>query len=443
MLLLAALSLYQLGTLSLWRDEVASVVFAKGSLGELLTIVGRDRQAVGLANMATYYLLLHFWLSLGEVEGTIRLLSVIFGVATVVPVYAVARRLLGWIGAMLATGILVLIPFVIHYNQEARGYSLAMLIAASMTWLLLIGVERRDKVWPWLVYGLIAAAGLYVHFFVALVVAAHGLWVLASRQVPPLLGALAAAIPIAVAAAPIPLIILQFPAEQEWIPPLSLDQVATHLAALAGGPWLLLALGGSVALAFILRGSDPLVWLLGGCVLVTVLGAMAISVIKPMFVGRYLIIILPHVAILAAVAICSLRRPVLQAAAGIALGGLLVLALPRAYADTHQQYWQEAVQWMAPMTQPGDRMIAGNARRPLEYYLGRVGDDAIPQPTRSALLMAEAPHGRLWVAMTGPVENTDLLSELAGSWTIELQRAFGARLRIYLMTPRVEPGTAS
>src|SRR5688500_17304377 len=105
MLLLAALSLYQLGTLSLWRDEVASVVFAKGSLGELLTIVGRDRQAVGLANMATYYLLLHFWLSLGEVEGTIRLLSVIFGVATVVPVHAVARRLLGWIGAMLATGI--------------------------------------------------------------------------------------------------------------------------------------------------------------------------------------------------------------------------------------------------------------------------------------------------------------------------------------------------
>ena len=58
----AAVLASELGGLSLWRDEVASVVFAKGSLGDLLTIIGRDRDAVGLANMATYYLLLHFWL---------------------------------------------------------------------------------------------------------------------------------------------------------------------------------------------------------------------------------------------------------------------------------------------------------------------------------------------------------------------------------------------
>ena len=48
------------------------MVFAKGSLGELLTIIGRDRDEVGLANMATYYLLLHFWLAVGETEARIR-----------------------------------------------------------------------------------------------------------------------------------------------------------------------------------------------------------------------------------------------------------------------------------------------------------------------------------------------------------------------------------
>ncbi|HEY7332483.1 MAG TPA: hypothetical protein VH859_05925, partial [Candidatus Limnocylindria bacterium] len=56
MLGLAILALRDLGAPSLWRDEVSSVIFAKGSLGDLLTIIGRDRAEVGLVNMATYYL---------------------------------------------------------------------------------------------------------------------------------------------------------------------------------------------------------------------------------------------------------------------------------------------------------------------------------------------------------------------------------------------------
>ena len=75
MVALAILGLRDIGVPSLWRDEVSSVLFARGSLGELLTIVGRDREAVGLANMATYYLILHFWLIVGETEARVRLLS--------------------------------------------------------------------------------------------------------------------------------------------------------------------------------------------------------------------------------------------------------------------------------------------------------------------------------------------------------------------------------
>src|SRR5262245_48970332 len=222
---LLILAMRRLGLPSLWRDEVASVVFAKGSLGQLLTIVGRDREAVGLANMATYYLLLHFWLAVGETEARIRLLSVLFGVASVVPVYFIARRLGGWLAAGLAAGIFALIPYVIHYSQEARGYSLAMLIGGGLTWLVLIGVERgRAAWWPWLAYGLIGALGLYVHFFVALVVAAHGLWLLLTRQVPGWRGILAGGLPLLLAAAPIPLIIVQFGGEHGWIPPLNLPR---------------------------------------------------------------------------------------------------------------------------------------------------------------------------------------------------------------------------
>ena len=66
---------------------------------------------------------------MGETEARIRLLSVMFGVASVVPVYFIARRLAGWTLGALAAGIYALIPYIIHYSQEARGYSLAMLMA--------------------------------------------------------------------------------------------------------------------------------------------------------------------------------------------------------------------------------------------------------------------------------------------------------------------------
>ena len=280
---LLALAMRHLGTPSLWRDEVSSVVFAKGSLGDLLTIIGRDRDAVGLANMATYYLLLHFWLAVGETESRIRLLSVLFGVASVVPVYFIARRLGGWLAAALAAGIFALIPYVIHYSQEARGYSLAMLIGGALTWLVLIGVERgRGAWWPWLAYGLIAALGLYVHFFVALVVAAHGLWLLVTRQVPGWRGIAAGDIPLLLAAAPIPLIIVQFGGEHGWIPPFNLPRFYGAVVELTGSLWLLIGLTALLVVAAVLRRRDPRVWLLIASVLLPIAVVAVVSLFKPL-----------------------------------------------------------------------------------------------------------------------------------------------------------------
>ncbi|MEP6468444.1 MAG: glycosyltransferase family 39 protein [Chloroflexota bacterium] len=439
---LGALSLYHLGAPSLWRDEVASVIFAKGSLPELLTIVGRDRDAVGLANMATYYLLLHFWLFIGETEARIRLLSVIFGVASVVPVYFIARRLAGWLAGGLAAGIFVLIPYVIHYSQEARGYSLAMLVAGSLTWLLLIGVERRT-VWPWAAYGLIAALGLYVHFFVALIVAAHGLWVLATRSLPPWRSALAALLPILLAAAPIPFIIAQFGGGQEWIPPLTVSQAATSIVSLAGGLPLLLAMAVLVAVAVITRSRDSRTWLMIGCIVATIAGAALISIVKPMFVGRYLIVVLPHVAVLIGCALIALRPIILRGAVVALLAVLLGAAIPSAYADQHQQDWRSAGTWMAERAQPGDRMIAGNGLRSIAYYLGRVATSPLPRSTTAAAALADPTGGRLWLVLTGRAANSRIRSRLVGRFVVEEERAFGADLTIALLvTKPTTPGAS-
>ncbi|MEP6468445.1 MAG: glycosyltransferase family 39 protein [Chloroflexota bacterium] len=432
MLALTLLALHDLGALSLWRDEVASVIFSKGSLPELLTIVGRDRDAVGLANMATYYLLLHFWLFIGETEARIRLLSVIFGVASVVPVYFIARRLAGWLAGGLAAGIFVLIPYVIHYSQEARGYSLAMLVAGSLTWLLLIGVERRT-VWPWAAYGLIAALGLYVHFFVALIVAAHGLWVLATRSLPPWRSALAALLPILLAAAPIPFIIAQFGGGHGWIGGLTVQRVVGSLTALTGSPFVLLAIGFLATIAVIARRTDPLAWLLLAAALTPIAMAIGISVVKPMLVARYLVVSLPALAALTAVGLVSLRPSLARYAALAGLAVALMVVVPGAYSDGRQMDWRAAARWIGRDGLTSDRMIAPRGHEWIAYYLERFGTSNHGRLTTVRRARSQQP-ARLWVIlMGGPQQHPPVASKLAPDYVVAATRAFGTRLRLVLL----------
>ena len=436
MIVLLLLGLWQLDGLSLWRDEVASVVFAKGSLPELLTIIGRDRNAVGLANMATYYLLLHFWLLVGETEARIRLLSVLFGVASVVPVYFIARRLGGWLAAGLAAGIFALIPYVIHYSQEARGYSLAMLIGGGLTWLVLIGVERgRDAWWPWLAYGLIAALGLYVHFFLALVVAAHGLWLLVTRQVPGWRGIAAGGIPLLIAAAPLPLVITEFGGEHEWIPPLNVNRFLKAMAALAGSPWLLIGLTGLVAVAASLRFRDARVWLLVTSVVLPIGVAVAVSLFKPAFIPRYMIMVLPMVAVLAGLALVSVRHIVLRAVLAGALALALVLGLSGAYWTATNINWRVAGRWMAEEAQPGDQVAMRSwAGSPLEYYLRR----ADPNARIEHVSINEGASGeteRIWLALTSMSQEQmdETLQRYLERYRIVGSRPLGARGKLILL----------
>ena len=176
--LLALLSAYRLAARSLGGgDEIPSVVFASSPLPTLVHTL----TATGEANMAVYYLLLRVWLSVGEDESWIRLLSLLIGVATVLPIYLISRRIGGHVAGSLAAFVFALSSFVIRYNQEARGYSLAMLVAAILTWLLVRAIDR-PTVARWAAYGLLAALGFYVHFFFVFVVAAHVLFVEASRS---------------------------------------------------------------------------------------------------------------------------------------------------------------------------------------------------------------------------------------------------------------------
>jgi mannosyltransferase len=442
-ILLAGLAIGGLDLFSFWRDEIASVVFSKHSVRELLMVIDRDRSKVGLANMATYYLFLHFWLKLGEAEAQVRLLSVVFGALTVIPVYFLARRLANWPAGLAAALVFALHPVVIHYAYEARGYSLAMLITASLTLLVLIATERRSA-WPWLAYGVIGALGLYVHFFIALVIAAHAGWVLAARRFPGWLSAAAVTLPLVVAAAPVPLIIRQYGGGHGWIADLSLHQLWVTMISLSGGVLLLAALGLAAVGAVALRRRDPGTWLSVATFAVPIVADVIMSMWKPLLVARYLVICLPPFAVLAGVGIVSLPRwplrapAALRAAAAVVVAAPLLLALPSAYADQHGQDWRSLAAWIADDAAPGDRLLIRRwGARMLDFYLDRSDADPRPKAISRAFADRPQPDARVWLVLRVEADVPDtVLLDLREHYDIVEQREFGQALQAFLLGPR-------
>jgi hypothetical protein len=190
-----------------------------------------------------------------------------------------------------------------------------------------------------------------------------------------------------------------------------------------------------VVVAVATRSNDARGWLLLGCILVPIAGAVTISIFKPLFVGRYLILALPPVAVLVGCGLTALRLP-LRSVAAVALAVLLTAAIPTAYGDQHGQDWRTAGYWMADRTEPGDRMIAGNGLRPITYYLGRAGASIVPGSTTAGFELSNESHGRLWLVLTSGAANSPLQTRLSAAFNAEEQRAFGSSLKIVLLTPK-------
>jgi len=103
----------------LWLDESYSVVLATSPASRIIAETELDNHP------PLYYLLLHYWAGLaGASVISFRLLSVLFGVATVALGTALARRIAGDRAAVAAGLLLGLSPFLVYYSHEIRQYAL-------------------------------------------------------------------------------------------------------------------------------------------------------------------------------------------------------------------------------------------------------------------------------------------------------------------------------
>src|SRR5207253_3926782 len=132
-----------------------------------------------------YFLLLHGWIELfGDGIFSIRSFSALPGIATV----ALGIWLVGLIAtrraAVLAGVVLALLPTAVRYSQEVRMYSLLGVLLIGATIALVYWVKQPQRSRYLVIYALLMSAAFYTHYFTALCVLSHWLYLLVMRLQP-------------------------------------------------------------------------------------------------------------------------------------------------------------------------------------------------------------------------------------------------------------------
>lgn len=159
---------------SVWFDEAYSILLAKKSAGEIMALTGVD------THPPFYYLLLHAWGNIfGWSELALRLPSVLaMGGAAAVGTLLV-KRMFGVRAALVALAFVVLAPFLMRYGFEIRMYALASLIVVSATYVLVVAVNAKDKtkqLWLYAAYAALVALGVYTLYYTAVLWIVHVVW---------------------------------------------------------------------------------------------------------------------------------------------------------------------------------------------------------------------------------------------------------------------------
>jgi uncharacterized membrane protein len=186
----------------LWLDETITLLFALGRryedipqgvllpLTDLLHTLTWQPQSCGaiahnISQQSThpplFFCLMHQWM--GYLQGSdhslrwqVRSLSALFGTGAIAIMYILNRVAFSHRAGLWAAGLMAVSPFAVYLSQEARHYTLPMLlIAASLIPLVQLCTVApiKQKLLPWLAWIGLSSLGFYVHYFCILAFAAQ------------------------------------------------------------------------------------------------------------------------------------------------------------------------------------------------------------------------------------------------------------------------------
>ena len=281
--------LYQLGQPSLWIDEAATAVKSRSRTG--------TRAPAPLVD----YTMLKPWTALaGTSEIALRFPSVLVAALACALLVPLGNRLSRAPGGLIAGVVLALNPFVVQWSQQARSYTIVMLVAIVSTWMFLELRERATRR-AWATYTVCLMVFILIQPLSAgLLAGAHFLAARGFRTrivMAGIAGMLATSIfSLACTSATLRAGTLV------WNVDPTIGSVSRVVLELSG------ALGVGLALAFVGLALIERERLLIGCwAFAPLLISIALTPIGKVFVDRYVIVSTPAFALLVAAAVVGLR----------------------------------------------------------------------------------------------------------------------------------------
>lgn len=268
----------------MWQDEGVTYEMAHRSLPQLSATLGNADVVHGL-----YYLLMHgvFCCWDGGLVA-LRLPSVTAASVAAAGVAAIGREVAGPRAGLVAGILFSLLPMVQRYSQEGRSYALVAALVTWATWALITArATRRHGLW--VVYGVLALLSCLLHEFAFLAILAHGLtlaWNGSAQDIRKWAGAVAF---VLLPLVPLALASMNQAQQVAWI---DID------AGSVGGFLLLSSLGLASALLLSwnrgrhgpeVTGRPFLVRLALPLLIAPPAVLLAASVVKPLYVDRYVL----------------------------------------------------------------------------------------------------------------------------------------------------------
>lgn len=424
LLLAFGLRVYQLGQQSLRGDEAVTYVFTSNTWPEMLNIIRLNDPHPPL-----YYMLTKAWLPLaGQSEFALRFPAVIGSMLLIALLYAFTARLTTSRIAIFTLLLTALNPYQVFYAQDARSYTLTTLLGLVSS-VALWQAWHTQRGWQWAGYGLFVLLGMYTHYYFAFLVVFQGLFLLwlcwQNGRWPPYQYVLAGLINLVIF---LPWLwisrefVFSYSGTVESVT--FLEALWRPLQAFVSGqllsePWLgviTIAVGIAILLSFWSLRLQPANtrWLIGLYLGVPILSIFLVSLSRPIFTERYLIIASPAFLMLMGLAGAqsfAARRRWVQVVAGvwlIAIIGVSGAALNNHYhnpAFAKSPAWQEALNYVHRHAKTGDALIYTFPSPVIGYY----NEDRLPlylipysnttpaEQARNELATLLERHGRVWL----------------------------------------------
>jgi 4-amino-4-deoxy-L-arabinose transferase-like glycosyltransferase len=359
-LLAFAIRIPFLGQQSLWFDEAFTVLIA-----QFPTETAIEALFIDGVHPPLYYLLMRAVMLIGHQETMLRLPSVLFGAVTVPLLYLLVASEFGKRAGFLAGLLLLLSPFQIWHSRDARMYSMLAFLATLAMLAYIRMWKGRGRSWT-VLFGLsssLAYATHYYAFFLPLVQLVH--FALHIKQKPKFIRSW---LPVQILAAIPSLIWLALTLARQgrsfgigWIPHPQIIDLLYSLINLTVGyapslDWtqmvsFSLALLGLSLGAFTLwkRADSGTIWVLWG--FLPLLLVFALSLRRPVFVDRFLLLSLPALLSVVAVGIANLPRRIFSPVAIVLIGVLALRSYLYSQDSLHQrEQWREASQLLQEAT---------------------------------------------------------------------------------------------